>query len=57
MYRARMRIEAHAGNPAGVKAVYNELVRLMTDLDGEPYEPDLKTRAFLAELTSATAVG
>lgn len=53
MYRARMRIEAHAGNPAGVKAVYNELIRLMTDLDGEPYEPDSKTKCLLTDFVSA----
>ena len=53
MYRARMRIEAHAGNPAGVKAVYNELIRLMTDLDGATYEPDPRTKALIALLASS----
>ena len=34
-----MRIEAHADQTAGVKAVYNELIRLVTEFDGEPHEP------------------
>ena len=34
LYRARMRIEAHAGNTGGVQTAYNEIVALVGDLDG-----------------------
>ncbi len=36
LYRARMRVEAHAGNASGVQAAYNEIVALVGDLDGAP---------------------
>ena len=33
LYRARMRIEAHCGNRAGVRQAYDELVLLLAELD------------------------
>ena len=36
LYRARMRVEAQAGNASGVQAAYNEIVALIGDLDGAP---------------------
>jgi nucleoid-associated protein YgaU len=35
LYRARMRIEHHAGNVAGVRSVYAELVSVLEDLSGD----------------------
>jgi hypothetical protein len=52
LYRARMKLEAHIGNHTGVRTVYNELTRLLSELadDGETYEPSGRTRALLTEL-------
>jgi len=36
LYRARMRVESEAGNPAAVRSAYQELVSLLDDLDTEP---------------------
>ncbi len=49
LYQARMRVEAAAGNPAGVREAYNELVLLLDELDGG-YEPHEDTQRLLAEL-------
>jgi nucleoid-associated protein YgaU/DNA-binding SARP family transcriptional activator len=56
LYRARMKLEAHIGNHTGVRTVYNELARLLSELadDGETYEPSGRTRALLTELVGAT---
>ena len=51
LYQARMRVEAAAGNPAGVRDAYNELVLLLDDLDGG-YEPHEDTQRLLAELVA-----
>ena len=57
LYRARMRLEAHIGNNTGVRAVYNELARLLNELaeDGDTYEPSGRTRALLRELVGGRA--
>ena len=36
LYRLRMRVEHHAGNPAGVAAAYDELIRYLDEFDAEP---------------------
>jgi DNA-binding SARP family transcriptional activator len=56
LYRARMKLEAHIGNHTGVRTVYNELIRLLSELadDGETYEPSGRTRALLTELVGST---
>lgn len=51
LYQARMRVEAAAGNPAGVREAYNELVLLLDELDGG-YEPHEDTQRLLAELVA-----
>ncbi len=53
LYRARMRTEAAAGNPDGVRDAYNELVRALADLDDAlgAYEPDDETRRLYERLT------
>jgi nucleoid-associated protein YgaU len=52
LYRARMRIEAHCGNHAGVRAAYDELVALLEELsDGDDsYAPSSTTTTLLNEL-------
>jgi hypothetical protein len=52
LYRARMRIEAHCGNLAGVRAAYDELAALLEELsDGaELYVPSAATTSLLDEL-------
>jgi hypothetical protein len=52
LYRARMRIEAHCGNHAGIRAAYDELVGLLEELsDGEDsYTPSSVTTTLLNEL-------
>jgi nucleoid-associated protein YgaU len=52
LYRARMRVEAHCGNHAGVRAAYDELVALLNELsDGaDSYQPAAATTALLDEL-------
>jgi DNA-binding SARP family transcriptional activator len=51
LYQARMRVEAAAGNPAGVREAYNELVLLLDELDGG-YEPHEDTQRLLADLVA-----
>lgn len=36
LYRARMKIEHHAGNPPGVRAAYEELRGELAAVDGQP---------------------
>ena len=53
LYRARMRIEAHAGNQAGVRSIYAELVSVLQDLGGGPNDngdPSPVTQQLFAEL-------
>jgi hypothetical protein len=52
LYRARMRIEAHCGNHAGIRAAYDELVALLDELsDGDDsYTPSSTTTELLNEL-------
>lgn len=53
LYRARMRTEAAAANPVGVREAYNDLVRALADLDDAlgAYEPDDETRRLYERLT------
>lgn len=57
LYRARMRVEAHDGNRAGVRAAYDELARQLDELagNGDGYAPSARTNTLLAELTGTTA--
>lgn len=58
LYRARMRTEAAAANPEGVRAAYDELVRSLADLDdalGE-YEPDDETTRLYEQLVGRRAL-
>lgn len=41
LYRARMRVEANAGNLPAVHASYRELVSYLTDIDSEPSRPTI----------------
>jgi hypothetical protein len=52
LYRARMQVEAHCGNRAGIRAAYDELASLLQELaDGpESYTPSATTTAVLNEL-------
>jgi nucleoid-associated protein YgaU len=52
LYRARMRIEAHCGNRAGIRHTYDELVSLLAELDdgSATYSPTHATTALLDEL-------
>ena len=52
LYRARMRIEAHCGNRAGIRHTYDELVSLLAELDDgtATYSPTHATTALLDEL-------
>ena len=52
LYRARMRTEAAAGNPDGVRDAYNELVRTLADLDDAlgAFEPDDETTRLYGQL-------
>ena len=52
LYRARMRIEAHCGNRAGVRQAYDELVLLLAELDDvdAAYSPTHHTTGLLEEL-------
>jgi nucleoid-associated protein YgaU len=52
LYRARMRIEAHCGNHAGVRSAYNELAHLLDELDdgSGTYTPAPSTTALLERL-------
>ncbi len=52
LYRARMRIEAHCGNRAGIRHTYDELVSLLAELDEgtATYSPTHATTALLDEL-------
>lgn len=53
LYRARMRIEAHAGNASGVQAAYNEIVALVGDLDGAPQPQVSSSTARLYEVLTS----
>ena len=56
LYRARMKIEAHAGNTAGVRSVYNELVSLMNDLDPtDQGAPSTQTTQLFRSLNTSAA--
>ena len=58
LYRARMRIEAHAGNHAGVRSVYAELVSVLQDLGGGPHDsgdPSPATRQLFEQLVERSA--
>jgi hypothetical protein len=52
LYRARMRIEAHCANHAGIRAAYNELVGLLDELSGpdDAYGPSSETTALRDQL-------
>ena len=52
LYRARMRIEAHCGNTAGVRHAYDELVSLLAELDdgAGAYTPTDATTSLLEQL-------
>jgi Bacterial transcriptional activator domain len=58
LYRARMRIEAHCGNQAGVQAAYDELALVLSDLDGDfgTYAPCATTTALLERLVRGEVV-
>jgi hypothetical protein len=47
-----MRIEAHCGNHAGIRAAYDELVALLEELSegDDPYTPSSVTTTLLNEL-------
>jgi hypothetical protein len=51
LYRSRMRVEHDAGNTAGVKHTFDELVTYLADFESEPSE---STTALLRLLTSAS---
>ena len=56
LYRARMQIEAHAGNRAGVRAVYDELVAALEELSGDfldAPDPSPATRQLFEQLVEA----
>ena len=58
LYRARMRIEAHAGNHAGVRSVYAELVSVLQDLGGGPHDsgdPSPATRQLFEQLVERSS--
>ena len=53
LYRARMRIEAQAGNRAGVRLVYTELLSVLEDLSGDAHDagdPSPATQQLFAQL-------
>jgi hypothetical protein len=52
LYRARMRIEAHCGNVAGVRNAYDELLSLLAELDDRTgtYNPTNATVNLLEQL-------
>jgi hypothetical protein len=57
LYRARMRIEAHAGNRAGVRSVYAELVSVLQDLSGDSHDggdPSPTTRELFEQLVDSS---
>jgi len=56
LYRQRMHLEHDAGNPAGVKAAYAELVRLLQDLDTDPSEITVETYESLIKTACQTVV-
>lgn len=47
LYRARMQLEADAGNTAGVQQAYKELVQQLLDFDEQPSEETVELRAAL----------
>lgn len=48
LYRLRMRVEHHAGNPAGVAAAYDELIRYLDEFDAEPSPSTLDLHRLLS---------
>ena len=56
LYRARMRIEAHAGNRAGVRSVYAELVSVLEEMGGdvaEAADPSPATKQLFEQLVDS----
>jgi hypothetical protein len=47
LYRARMQLEADAGNAAGVQQAYKELLQHLLDFDEQPSEETVELRAAL----------
>jgi nucleoid-associated protein YgaU len=57
LYRARMRIEAHAGNRAGVRTVYAELLNALEELSGDSgdsADPSPATRQLYEQLVDSS---
>ena len=53
VYRARMRIEAHAGNLTGVRGAYDELSTMLAELaDDDSYQPSNSTKSLLGQLVA-----
>jgi hypothetical protein len=52
LYRARMKVEHHAGNLPGVRAAYDELSRELASVDGQPSKA---TDELLRELMGSEA--
>ena len=53
LYRMRMRIEAAADNPAGVRSAYDELVATLDDWgDGQAADPSPTTRRLFEQLST-----
>ena len=52
-----MKLEAHLGNHTGVKAAYDELGMLMSELseEGEAFGPSGRTQTLLSDLASAAS--
>lgn len=55
LYRARMSLEAQAGNLTGVKQAYNELTQLLAEVggDGFPFGPSTRTTNLYNDLVGA----
>lgn len=56
LYRARMRIEAHAGNRAGIRSVYAELVSVLEDLSADTADagdPSPATKQLFEQLVAS----
>ena len=59
LYRARMSLEAQAGNLTGVRRAYDELAHLLADLGDNTcsFGPSTVTKTLLRQLVSATVAG
>ena len=55
LYRARMSLEAQAGNLTGVKQAYNELTQLLADVGGDDFQfgPSTRTTNLFNDLVGA----